>query len=391
MAIFSTDTGSINILEVSSSLLVSGTFTVTGSINVTAGLTGSLFGTSSWAQNSVSASYAETASYINVLNQDVVISGSLMVDIDNIQDVFTAAGFSGNKNGYVEVYVQNFSTGISASSDLVAYADNGTETSDFIDMGINGSNVALGYSFGKPNDAYVFNTGGDLFIGNNTAFYQSGITSQSLFFFSNASGSPDMAITGGRVGIGKTGSLQATLDVSGSTFITGSLRVSQGVTASLLGTSSFAITASNSLTASFALNAGGGSGFPFEGTAVITGSIVLTSGSGFPTLLASETLTAGDFVNIFSGGVRRASNDDLTKQAHGFVTASYSSTNPVVVFYSGLNTGLTGLTAGSRYFLGTSGGETLTPPTATARLSQEIGVAISTTAILVNFGPAIIT
>jgi len=200
-----------------------------------------------------------------------------------------------------------------------------------------------------------------------------------------------MAITGGRVGIGKTGSLQATLDVSGSMFLTGSLRVSQGVTASLFGSSSFAVTASNALTASFALNAGGGSGFPFEGTAVITGSIVLTSGSGFPTLLASETLTAGDFVNIFSGGVRRASNDDLTKQAHGFVTASYSSTNPVVVFYSGLNTGLTGLTAGSRYFLGTSGGETLTPPTATARLSQEIGVAISTTAILVNFGPAIIT
>jgi len=177
------------------------------------------------------------------------------------------------------------------------------------------------------------------------------------------------------------------IDQSKNVVITGSLKVSEGITGSLFGT------ASNALTASFALNAGGGSGagFPYEGTAVITGSIVLTSGSGFPSLLASETLTAGDFVNIFSGGVRRASNDDLTKRAHGFVTASYSSTNPVVVFYSGLNTGLTGLTAGSKYFLGTTGGEVTTPPTATARLSQEIGVAVSTTAILVNFGPAIIT
>jgi hypothetical protein len=56
-----------------------------------------------------------------------------------------------------------------------------------------------------------------------------------------------------------------------------------------------------------------------------------------------------------------------------------------------LNTGLSGLTAGARYFLSASGTENVLPPTATAQLSQEIGVAISTTAILVNFGPAIIT
>jgi hypothetical protein len=175
--------------------------------------------------------------------------------------------------------------------------------------------------------------------------------------------------------------------------ITGSLIATEGITGSLFGTASQATSASYSLTASFALNAGGGggSGFPFAGTALITGSIVLTSGSGFPSLLASETLTAGDLVNIFSGGVRRASNDDLTKQAHGFVTQSRAATNPVVVFYSGLNTNVTGLTAGARYFLSTAGSEATTPPTATARLSQEVGVAVSTTALLVNFGPAIIT
>lgn len=187
--------------------------------------------------------------------------------------------------------------------------------------------------------------------------------------------------------------------------ISGSLRVLQGITGSLFGTASqstsasqatsasFATSASYSLTASFALNAGGGSGtgFPFAGTALITGSIVLTSGSGFPSLLASETITPGDYVNVFSGGVRRASSTDLTKQAHGFVTGSYVATNPVVVFYSGLNTNVSGLTAGAIYFLSASGTENTVPPTATAQLSQQIGVAISTTAVLVNFGPAIIT
>jgi hypothetical protein len=170
--------------------------------------------------------------------------------------------------------------------------------------------------------------------------------------------------------------------------ISGSLIVTGSITGSLLGTASFATTAS------FALNAGGGgggAGFPFAGTALITGSIVLTSGSGFPSLLASETLAAGDFLNIFSGGVRKASSTDITKQAHGFVTASYSSTNPVVVFYSGLLTGTSGLTAGARYFLSASGTESTTPPTLTGQLSQELGVAISTTALLFEPGPAIIT
>lgn len=175
------------------------------------------------------------------------------------------------------------------------------------------------------------------------------------------------------------------VDNSKNVSISGSLIVTGSITGSLLGTASFATTAS------FALNAGGGSGFPFSGSALITGSIILTSGSGFSSLAAGENLAAGDFVNIYSGGVRKASNNDTTKQAHGFVIDTVTTGNNVVVYYSGLNTTITGLTAGARYFLGTAGGETTTPPTAAGQLSQEIGVAISTTAILVDFSPAIIT
>jgi hypothetical protein len=175
------------------------------------------------------------------------------------------------------------------------------------------------------------------------------------------------------------------VDNSKNVSISGSLIVTGSITGSLSGTASFATTAS------FALNAGGGSGFPFSGSALITGSIILTSGSGFPSLAAGENLAAGDFVNIYSGGVRKASNNDTTKQAHGFVIDTVTTGNNVVVYYSGLNTTITGLTAGARYFLGTAGGETTTPPTAAGQLSQEIGVAISTTAILVDFSPAIIT
>jgi hypothetical protein len=70
---------------------------ITGSLNVSNGITGSLHGTASWALNSISASYfsgsissavsAETASYLNPLQQDVTITGSLLVTQSSISTV----------------------------------------------------------------------------------------------------------------------------------------------------------------------------------------------------------------------------------------------------------------------------------------------------------------
>jgi hypothetical protein len=73
---------------ISGSQLITGSIILTGSISATQGVTASLFGTSSWAQNAVtssyilnaiSASFASTASSVNTLNQNVLITGSLTV------------------------------------------------------------------------------------------------------------------------------------------------------------------------------------------------------------------------------------------------------------------------------------------------------------------------
>jgi len=52
---------------------------VTGGLSVNGGITGSLLGTASWANNVVSASHGVTASYVNNLNQNVSINGTLEV------------------------------------------------------------------------------------------------------------------------------------------------------------------------------------------------------------------------------------------------------------------------------------------------------------------------
>ena len=75
----------------------------------------------------------------------------------------------GDLDGYIQVNVQNYSTGVSASSDVVATADNGTESTKYIDMGINSSTFNTTGYVGAANDAYMYSTGKDLFIGNASA------------------------------------------------------------------------------------------------------------------------------------------------------------------------------------------------------------------------------
>jgi hypothetical protein len=75
----------------------------------------------------------------------------------------------GNTNSYAQLNIQNTNAGTGASSDVVATADNGNESVNYLDMGINSSaNTTTGILSGI-NTAYFYSTGGDFVIGNGTA------------------------------------------------------------------------------------------------------------------------------------------------------------------------------------------------------------------------------
>jgi len=82
--------GSVNF---TGSYNISGSLIVTGSTISTGGFTGSLYGTSSWAINS------ETASYVNPLTQNVLITGSLTVSGSSTFTNIGPAIFSGSVQG----------------------------------------------------------------------------------------------------------------------------------------------------------------------------------------------------------------------------------------------------------------------------------------------------
>lgn len=69
-----------------------------------------------------------------------------------------------------QINVQNTSADNAASSDVVCTADNGTNATNFIDMGINSSTYnQAGYNSGAADDGYLYTQGGNLAIGTATA------------------------------------------------------------------------------------------------------------------------------------------------------------------------------------------------------------------------------
>jgi hypothetical protein len=72
-------------------------------------------------------------------------------------------------NSFAQFYAQNYNDGSEASADFVAYNDLGDGTNNFVDVGINSSNyTSATYPIFTPGSAYLFNDGGELFLGSAT-------------------------------------------------------------------------------------------------------------------------------------------------------------------------------------------------------------------------------
>lgn len=124
----------------------------------------------------------------------------LLVDAGTTSSFNVISG-KGSIDNYLQLNIQNKSAGNNASSDVVSTADNGTESVNYIDMGINSSTYnAAAFNVTAANDAYLYSTGNDLAIGNAT-------TNKSLKFFTGGTVAANerMRIDGsGNVGIGTT-------------------------------------------------------------------------------------------------------------------------------------------------------------------------------------------
>ena len=151
---------------------------------------------------------------------------------------------------------------------------------------------------------------------------------------------PGVVLQFGSTYVGSISANSATLDIahlaggkvaiSSSTDITGSLRVTQGITGSLFGTASFAVSASF---------APAGNPFPFTGSAVMTGSLAVTgSVSATGALIMGTGSTSNNNINIvnkgytntiglFYDGIAIGHSNVLNFQGNGFGSAALGWSN----------------------------------------------------------------
>lgn len=135
----------------------------------------------------------------------------LLIDAGNGNSSYNLIYAKGSVNNYLQFNIQNNHGGQSASTDIVATANNGNESTNYINMGINSSAYASTNIVGGNNNAYLYSTGNDLIIGNGSA-------NKNLLIFTGGMASTNEAVrveSNGEVGIATTNP-QAKLDVGGN-------------------------------------------------------------------------------------------------------------------------------------------------------------------------------
>lgn len=180
-----------------------------------------------------------TASYFigNLTNAtgNVYTVGNIIVGVSGYTVLpTTIAQFTGNANTYTQLNIQNISTGTDATSEYVATANNGTDTTFFVDMGIansnydvNSPNNSLGTAI-YANDSYLYaqgNTaatvGGNLVIGTSTA-------SKSVKIFAGGINSGNIVATVANTGVSVTGNITATNNITATGNVTATYIVTTG-------------------------------------------------------------------------------------------------------------------------------------------------------------------
>jgi hypothetical protein len=157
----------------STNVTVPGTFTAGGAITAS---TGNIIATAGGVTANAASTFNGTATVTTATNSALTVNnGGTGTPLAN-----SVASFFGNVNSFSQINYQNLNAGTSASTDFVATADNGTDSTNFVNFGINSSTYNLGtFTITGANDGYMFSQSSNLAVGTGAAatsvkFFQGG-------------------------------------------------------------------------------------------------------------------------------------------------------------------------------------------------------------------------
>lgn len=274
------------------------------------------------------------------LISSLITDGALFTGNPGIVNLSTAGqirrvGGSGEANFYYEVYTRSGST-----ETLIATSDNSQQVDSNVYEEFNASAVLNNGTF-TSDDRIVLKFYANRIGGGSTPSYE--------FMF------------GGTTPVRTIFPVPATVLVSpwnglftGDAIISGTLNVTEGITGSLQGNADTATSASYALTASYALNAGGGAGFPFTGSAGISGSLRVHNNNGLDAQFKEDgsiSLEGSNTIEAVVGGTTfnlSQGSNTLSKPDSGSLTTSLNN-------FGGNTAVITNYTADST-FVNASGG-----------------------------------
>jgi hypothetical protein len=245
---------------------------------------------------------------------------------------YCIADISSNQNGYSQFNLRNTNTGSNASGDLVITTDNGTDTTNFIDLGINntGFNDA-GWTVNGALDGYLYSSNTNLSVG--VAF-----TNRYLSFFAGGTlaANEKIRVTSTGVGIGTTNTSNILSVGTGITFTASGINVTGIVTATSFRGDGSLLSGISSV--SFATTSFGLSGTPNLNVGITTVTQLGINTTTIPTKLYVQGNAASNIVGL--GSTSGTVTLDFT-QGNSFsltLTANTTLANP-----TGVTTGQSGV------------------------------------------------
>jgi len=299
----------------------------------------------------------------NLLSQyDIIVGPPGTVPTANL-----TAQFVDNSNYYTQINIQNIGNGSSTSADVVATANDGSDTANYIDMGINSNNYSdPSFTIGTAHDGYLYVNGGNISLGTQTS-------GKAIVFHTDGTLAANEAgrITSSRWVIG--GSDDATNKLQ----VTGTARFNSNVTVAN-------ITSTGNVTASYHFGNGStltglygnsqasayiGTYLPTYTGNLTAGNLVATGNVGGTFFIGNGSLLTGMYSNIqaaaylptYSGNIN-GGNVNATGNAYAtyfvgssqYLTGLYSNAsvaNYLPTYYTNANIAANGVSSTS-YILG---------------------------------------
>jgi hypothetical protein len=317
---------------------VSGLLSVTGNVVANNGMFTNIVNVASYTGSLVSVTG-------NVVSGNLSVSGNVIAGaLPSYTPVNAPLQTSGNINSYVQLIVQNKSSGNLATSDISAVADNGSDVDTFISMGINSSTYSdPGYTLYGPNDAYLYNVGNTTTGGGNLIINT--LSTKDIIFALNG-GLIANEIGRFKVGFG--------LSVTGAISATGNVTANNGMFTNIVNVTSYTgtvvsvtgnVTANNGMFTNI-VNVASHTGTVVSVTGNVTGNYFIGNGSQL------TGIATGAASNISNG----TSNIQIVA-ANANAIVNIGGTSNVVVF---ANTGayVTGVISATGNI---TGGNLITP------------------------------